>query len=485
MSGVGDVAARLDEGRPAVEAIAEYVRACELIGYQNPDLTGYPGQIRDWYGDEDGLDLRALDGDRVTLAGCAASAREALRLQDSQLGVLADAWQGDGADAAQRFLVRHGGAAERAVAALDASAYTVAELRDALWRAVDDRVGATLRIEGRAASRRDAWLAAAHTLRTGLGDRDAASELIDLQVKPFVHNDIGDEWVAAMGSATAAVAAAYDAAVAALHAGQVSVFDIPGELGPSWSPPTGARVAAPVPIGVGTAATVPAGWASPNPPAAPGRDVPVPPSWNPPAPSDPQAWSAPVPPAAPGQLAPMSPAEPPVPAPAALPGTGAGLSGAGGGLSGAGSGLSGLGQQLADLFGGLIGSAADGLPDSLAEDTLPDAEKLDEPEEFGELEADGDDEGTDEDDKNDDEAEEADEGDAGDEETDDAGPVEPAGEPVQADPVEAAPPPPVAPTPPPGPAPVVEPPPPAEPLAASPGETPCEIAADELPQVGG
>ena len=62
-----DVAARLAEGRPAVDNIGEYVWACHLVGYQNPDLTLHAAQVRDWYGSEDGLDLRALEADRAAL----------------------------------------------------------------------------------------------------------------------------------------------------------------------------------------------------------------------------------------------------------------------------------------------------------------------------------------------------------------------------------------------------------------------------------
>ena len=51
-------------------------------------------------------------------------------------------------------------------------------------------------------------------MTTGAGDRAAASELIDQQVKPFVDNDIRADWLTAMRSAMAAVAAPYDAATA-------------------------------------------------------------------------------------------------------------------------------------------------------------------------------------------------------------------------------------------------------------------------------
>ncbi len=147
-----------------------------------------------------------------------------------------------------------------------------------------------------------------------------------------------------------------------------------------------------------------------------------------------------------------------------------------GGLPDIGGGLSGLGQQLADAFGSLLGSADGAFADSAG---------IDEP--VGDV-----------DDKLDDDPQ------------DDEESVEPAadpeGEPAAEEPVEApvveepvvesadgceqtGPPAPVDP-PPSEPAltPVPVPPPPepaAPPSAEAVAETPCEIAADELPQVGG
>ena len=54
-----DVAGRLEEGRPAVEHTQRYVQACRAVGYEHPDLTSRPTQIRDWYDSEEGQDLRA------------------------------------------------------------------------------------------------------------------------------------------------------------------------------------------------------------------------------------------------------------------------------------------------------------------------------------------------------------------------------------------------------------------------------------------
>ena len=64
-----------------------------------PDLTLHAAQVRDWYGSEDGLDLRALDADCAAFEAAVAATEDALALQDDQLGALSAAWQGRGADA--------------------------------------------------------------------------------------------------------------------------------------------------------------------------------------------------------------------------------------------------------------------------------------------------------------------------------------------------------------------------------------------------
>ena len=67
-----DVAGRLAEGQPAVEHTQTYVRACQVLGYHDPELTSRPTQISDWYDSEEGLNLRALDGDCAQLRAAAA-----------------------------------------------------------------------------------------------------------------------------------------------------------------------------------------------------------------------------------------------------------------------------------------------------------------------------------------------------------------------------------------------------------------------------
>jgi hypothetical protein len=435
-----DVATRLAEGRPAVDNIQTYVLACHVLGYANPDLTLHASQVSDWYGSEDGLDLRALDADCGALEAAVAATEDALTRQDDQLGALSAAWQGRSADLSREFLRLHGEASSAAAAAVRTTADALAALRDNLWHTVDEKVAAAIAAEGRAP---DEWLAAAQTVTTGAGDRAAASERIDQEVKPFVDNDIRTGWLTAMRSAMAAVTHSYDGATAELTAEPDAVFEVPGDLGPSWTPPSRDDLAP----------TVPAGASAVLPPSAA-----APPSWGAPAaplmsaPAPPPTAPAPLPPVDAGSTAPAMAAPPSAPSL--------------GGLPEVGGGLSGLGQQLADAFGSPVGSA---------DDASVDPAGIDEPDKDVDHK----------DDTLDDDPEEDDE------------PVEPAVEEPAEEPLvepaatcEPAPPPGPVEQPPtePAPTPVPAPPPPgpAAPLSAeAAGETPCEIAADELPQVGG
>jgi uncharacterized protein YukE len=468
-----DATSRLAEGRPAVDNVQNYVSACHLLGYQNPDLTLHASQVRDWYASEDGLDLSALDADCAAFDAVMAATEQALVRQDDQLGAMPAAWSGHGAEASQAFLRRHGEASAAAAAAVRTAADALRALRDRLWQTVDEKVAAVITIEDRRTAQRGEWLAAAQTVMTGAGDRAAASELIDQQVKPFVDNDIRADWLTAMRAAMAAVTNAYDAATAELTAERVAVFDVPGDLGPSWTPPlrdddvagpggtaTGPPVGASPVWSTTSAGTTPAGTAAMPAPSAP-----------------PAAAPLPAPPAAP-------PVEPAAAAPAMSPPPMPSLGGMGGGMPDIGSGLSGLGQQLGETLGGLFGSAEDALaepqeleePDLLDDQNEPDDElEDDEPE-----------------DPLDDEASE----DVGEEtEVDEIeGTVDPAADTGEGCTEEAAalseevappaPPPPPSPEPVPTPAPLPPPPEPAPPPSPAEGETPCEIAAEELPQVG-
>ncbi|OMC43558.1 hypothetical protein [Mycobacterium sp. IS-1264] len=450
-----DVAERLAEGRLAVEHTQTYVRACQALGYEESDLTSNPSQIRDGYGTEDGLNLHALDRDCAELRAAGDAVTEGLRMQRAQLGELAAAWTGPGGDAALAFLQRHCDEAATLATEVRAAAQRCESLRDNLWCLVDAKVATAVAIDDRTAAQRPTWLAAAASLTTGAGDRWTAAEIVREQVKPYVDNDIRNEWVSSMRSSLAGVAASYDMVTDRMAATPVVYFELPGDLGPGWQP------VAPVPPG------------APALPAPPAAAVVTPAAAAPPA----VAPAAAAPPAAPAAAPPTDLA--PLPDLGTSLGGASGMpSGAGdlGGLSGLG-GLGGLASRIVGAMGGLLGSAGDahGGEDPFDEDA------------FGEDPFHPDDERDDSDDRTDDDAEESEPPEKGDKAAGDK-PVDAAFEappPVGAPPVEAPPP---ADTLPPAEAPPGEPPPAAAPApAAGPptdGSTPCQIAADQLPQAG-
>lgn len=460
MSDRFDVAGRLAEGRPAVEHTQTYVQACHVLGYQHPDLTAHGAQVLDWYETESGLDLRVLDDDSAELRAALNTIDEAAWLQRTQLTELAVAWSGSGADSATRFLQRHCDIAAEVAAHVRAAAEGYVALRDKLWQLVDSKVATAIAIDDRRPGERSAWLAAAHTLTAGAGDRSTAEELVRQQVTPYVDNDIRVDWLTAMRSAAESMEAAYDAAVEALSSAREVCFEIPGELGPRWQPasdepPDPGPAAATIPV---TSTPAPA---APTVPAAASAPVSAPPPTPSPSPDAVDDW-------------------PSVPADLAAPLSDAGglSSGAGdlGGLGGLAGGIGGVVGQIVNGIGGLLGSLADGFADpSESGGPLLD-DPLDDDDPFGDdaVTADDDDTGDDDDTDNANNVDTANaEPAAADEDATAKAPVEnppAASDPVDEPLVQQVTPPEAPPAP------------PAEPRPD--GSTPCEIAEDELPQAG-
>jgi len=444
-----DVNVRLAEGRPAVEHIQTYVGACHQLGYQQPDLTAHASQVWDWYDAEVGLDLRILDDDTGALGAAVNAIEEALWVQRTQVTELAVAWRGSGADTAMRFLQRHCDVAAEVAAHVGAAAEHYAALRDDVWKSVDGKVANAVAIDERRAAERSSWLAACHSVTAGTGDRSTAEEVIQQQVKPYVDNDIRNDWLAAMGSGSASVAASYDEAIHALASTSEVRFDIPGDFGPSGQPAYEAR-----PVTDVTPTTALPAEPAPTVPAAA-------PAIRPPTNPEPQTLSTDGP-----DDVTSTPPELATPL-----GDASGLStGAGnlGGLGGAAGGIGGVVGSIVDGIGSILGSLAGGLGggfgsgDSLTGDPLDldDADKQ-------------------EDADTDDKAEPV--------SVDDATVAEQVADPVTENPPTTSdsvaepvgqqldPPPPAAP-------PDDQPPPAAAPQTD--GSTPCEIAEDELPQAG-
>ena len=428
MTALFDVAARLAEGRVALEDAHTYVSAARQRGHSNSELT----DLASWYGTEHGLDLQRLDADRAAVETAARAATEAVDLARGQLASLVRAWTGPGAAASVEFIRRHCDSAAAVADALTVAAQTCAALREELWRAVDTKVAATTAIVERVGTRRQSWLAAAQAVLTGAPD-EAAVDIVDAQVAPFVATAIGNDWLRDMRTTAEAARDAYRRAIDALGQWRGVQFEVPGDLGPR-------------PVRVAPEVVPQAAFQAP-PPAGVPATVAVPPA---------VPAVAPGPAAVPAmaEAAPLPPAAPPVPA--APPDLGA---------------VAGIPGRIAETLGGLLGAPGAGMPaagtagsdiDSPALDEL-DPPALDElePPALGEAEESQDEEA-------DPHPEDTDEEEGAEIEPED-GPteVDPVGHPPEPEPdcVPSAP--------------VAAPPPPPVPAA-----TPCEMAADELPQVG-
>ncbi|MBV9722356.1 MAG: hypothetical protein JO082_10610, partial [Mycobacterium sp.] len=297
-------------------------------------------------------------------------------------------------------------------------------------------------------------------------DSSEAEELVRQQVNPYVDNDIRADWLTAMRCSAASMAASYDVAIEALTSAPDVHFEVPGELGPIWQPVTD-QWAGPSP----TTHAMPEMVTSPDITAA-APTVPAAASSLPsPTPAAPQTFSA-----SPLDNWPLAPPEMTSPlGDAADLSAGAGDLGSLGGLAGS---LGGVVGQIVDGIGALVGSLADGFTnpsgpsdsgDPLLDDPLDDDDALG---------ADGDDLADEDDDADKVDVEPGDANIDGGVETPAENPPapddavnEPAAEQVTPPPADAVP---------------AEPPPVNAPPAEAPpeGETPCQIAADELPQAG-
>jgi hypothetical protein len=456
-----NVAQRLAEAASAVEHTQSYVWACHVLGYQHPDLTAYASQVRDRYDTEDGLDLFVLDDDCAKLRAAASAADEALSRQRAQHAELAEAWTGPGADAATDFLERHCRAGETVAANVAVAAERCAALRDDLWQLIDAKAATAVAIDDRRLAERSAWLAAAQTVLTGAGDRSPADELVDQQIKPYVDNDVRTDWLGAMRSTAASADASLDAASDAVTAAPVPRFEVPGDLAARSplldEPPPPAVDQIPIPV-------IPAGaGALPTAPSSAGADTEVPAA----------------PPAAACDVPPPLPTDDPQASAVGDPGGLGGLDGLGGasgatGLGGLGSSIGGIISQIVDAVGGLLGSMGDGLDEpSLTDDELG----IDDPDDQLDLE----------DEPETDPGLDTEPAEPQPEPGEPAAPTTPENPPAPAAQVEEPASPPADSAPPPAAdpeRPTAEPPPPP-PADPEPDEsTPCEIAADELPQAG-
>lgn len=359
-----DIAGRLAEGLAAVDTVQTYVSASRVRGYSHPDVTAHDGQVRQWYLTCEGLDLKALDSDCAVLRAAQAEAQDAVGLARAQTAGLADAWRGAGGTAVLGFLGRHCDTAEMVVDALRVAAVACERLRDELWHLVDRQVAATLAVYEAVQTQRAQWLAAARGVLAGGSEHDA--EVVDSQVTPFVDSVIRGQWVQVMRTTADDIGSAYRVAKDDLERHGGVRFEVPGDLGPRVAIPaisSGMPAVAAVTPGAPTSV---APDAPPSVPPVPSSVSPVAPaeaSVSPllPAPAAPLLGPAPGVPA-PNPLDALTSALQ-SPTPGGLPSMGSG------GLPNLGSGLlpdlgaaAAIPGRFADAIGGLL-SGSGGGPD--------------------------------------------------------------------------------------------------------------------------
>ena len=208
-----EVSVRLAAGEAAVARAEIYVAAARAVGYSGPVTAR---EVRDGYDAERGMRLSALDADGAALAAAASGAEEALSAGQQAAGVLRQSWRGESASAAADFVERQCAAAAAVVTGLADAAVVLTALRETLAAAVAAKVEAVVRVDDRRAAEHGGWLGAAHAVLGGSADAGAIG-MVEGRILPYVDGEIGGDWLTATRSGTAAVAAAYDEALARLR----------------------------------------------------------------------------------------------------------------------------------------------------------------------------------------------------------------------------------------------------------------------------
>ncbi len=135
-----------------------------------------------------------------------------------------------------QLLQRHCDTAEALATELRAAAQRCESLRDNLWYLIDAKAATAIAVDDRTRAQRPEWLAAAAAVTAGQPDRDDAHNLIRQQVIPYVDNDIRNEWLPAMRSATDGVQTSYAMVVDRMAAAPAARFEFPGDLGSGLVP---------------------------------------------------------------------------------------------------------------------------------------------------------------------------------------------------------------------------------------------------------
>lgn len=218
-----------------VDIFVRYAAACRDVGHVG--ITSE--RIRELASREDGVGLAALQSDIAALAAAAGHARSALSEQRTAIGVLGAGWRGRSGSIATAVLEQHCTAAADILHSLVEAADVLERLRGTLSRLLAERDEAGVRIADRRSAERPRWLACSEAVLAGTADGVAVAE-VRTRIAPFLDAQVAGEWAGSVSSVSDAVDAAYRQAAIAL-AGRMPVgFDVPSGL---------ARAPVPAPVG--------------------------------------------------------------------------------------------------------------------------------------------------------------------------------------------------------------------------------------------
>ncbi|MUM18158.1 hypothetical protein FZI91_03360 [Mycobacterium sp. CBMA271] len=240
-----DIESLRSEGMQALANSQEYTLAA--VQGHGAAITGEiagPGKLFDVYDMDAGLNLHTLGGDLELFKTAAATMTSAVERQRGQLKELMGFWEGDGSQAANDFLTNH-----NATAAAVSNEFTQVSkgldgLRETLYKLAGLKTEATTNVDDLVTPDRQHFDAAVATYKYGTGDKPEADETNEYKIGPHVKNNIEGQWLPAMQNAKDKFGQAYDALINGLKEDLPPGFKLPndsGDVDPEGNPRDGKK----------------------------------------------------------------------------------------------------------------------------------------------------------------------------------------------------------------------------------------------------
>ncbi|AMW21273.1 mediator complex subunit 15 domain-containing protein [Mycobacteroides chelonae] len=244
MAGKYDIESLRSEGIQAIANSQNYTTTAirgngkSPVTITNPDLTANERQLFDWYDMDAGMDLNKLGADLELFKSAVTTMKSAAERQHGQLQQLMGMWEGKGSEAANQFLRTHNSTADAVTKEFGQVSTGLDGLRETLWTIVDLKKQASTMVDGLVTDRAS-FDSAVATYKTGTGDRSVADETNATKIGPHVQQNIEGKWLPAMKAAWGKGGEAYDTFTSALTQELPAEFkNPPGQLGPEYDSDT-------------------------------------------------------------------------------------------------------------------------------------------------------------------------------------------------------------------------------------------------------